>query len=242
MAMIHTEGMSAMGMLTARGNRLGSALLFGLFLLCLPVATTGAAKMYVSDTTLETILRSGPGNTHRITASIQVGTPVGLLKEEGDWAQVGLEDGRTGWIPRQYLSAQQPWRMTAEKLEKDKKELQSRTSRSEAIHHELREENVALKRQLESERTQLSTLRQEHDALKKGAAQYLQLKAAHDQLLSELQHYKSKFDEVEKKYTALSSSTAVEWFLTGAGVLFGGWLLGLIMARSRRRPAAELYR
>jgi len=241
-AMIHTEGMSAMGMLTARTSRLGPAVLLGLLLSCLPATATGAAKMYVSDTTLETILRSGPGNTYRITASIQVGTPVSLLKEESDWAQVGLEDGRTGWIPRQYLSAQQPWSMTAEKLEKDKKELQSRTGRSEAIHHELREENAALKKQLESERKELSTLRQEHDALNKGAAQYLQLKAAHDQLISEFQEYKSKFDEIEKKYTTLSSSTAMEWFLTGAGVLFGGWLLGLFMARSRRRRAAELYR
>jgi SH3 domain protein len=125
--------------------------------------------------------------------------------------------------------------MTAEKLEKEKKELQARTTRSEAIDRELREENAALKRQLESERKELSTLRQEHDALKKGAAQYLQLKSAHDQLTSEFQQYRSKFDEVEKKYTILSSSTAVEWFLTGAGVLFGGWLLGLLMARSRRR-------
>ena len=217
-------------------------MLFCLLLSGLPATVTGAARMYVSDTTLETILRSGPGNTYRITASIQVGTAVSLLKEETDWAQVGLDDGRTGWIPRQYLSAQQPWRMTAEKLEKDKKELQSRTGRAEAIDRELREENGALKKQLEGERKELSALRQEHDALKKGAAQYLQLKAAHDQLTSELQQYRSKFDEMEKKYTTLSSSTAMEWFLTGAGVLFGGWLLGLFMARSRRRRPAELYR
>ena len=79
-AMIHTEGMSAMGMLTARTGPLGPALLFGLLLSCLPATTTWAAKMYVSDTTLETILRSGPGNNYRIIASIiQVGTPVSLL-------------------------------------------------------------------------------------------------------------------------------------------------------------------
>lgn len=240
--MIRTEGMSAMGILKARTSRLGPAVLLGLILSCAPATATGGARMYVSDTTLETILRSGPGNTYRITASIQVGTPVSLVTEANDWAQVGLEDGRTGWLPKQYLSAEQPWKMTAEKLEKDKKELQSRTSRSEAIHHELREETAALKKQLESERKELSTLRQEYDALKKGAGQYLQLKAAHDQLISEFQEYRSKFDEIEKKYTTLSSSTAMKWFLTGAGVLFGGWLLGLIMARSRRRRAAELYR
>jgi SH3 domain protein len=235
--------MNAMGILTGRTSLLEPAVVFLVLLLsCIPTTATGAATMYVSDTTLETILRSGPGNTYRITASIQVGTMVSMLKEENDWAQVAMEDGRTGWIPRQYLSAQQPWRMTAERLEKDKKEFQSRTTRSEAIHHELREENAALKKQLESERKELNTLRQEHDALKKGAAQYLQLKAAHDQLIAEFQEYKSKFDEIEKKYTTLSSSTAIEWFLTGAGVLFGGWLLGLIMARSRRRRAAELYR
>ncbi|HVO85227.1 MAG TPA: TIGR04211 family SH3 domain-containing protein [Syntrophobacteria bacterium] len=234
--------MSAMGVFTPRRRRLGPAVLFGLLLSCLPATATGAANMYVSDTTLETILRSGPGNNYRITASIQVGTAVSLLKEEADWAQVGMEDGRSGWIPRQYLSAQQPWRMTAEKLKKDKRELQSRTSRTEAVDRDLREETGALKKQLESERKELSTLRQEHEALKKGAAQYLQLKVAHDQLISELQQYRSQFDAMEKKYTSLSSSTAMEWFLTGAGVLFGGWLLGLFMARSRRRRAAELYR
>jgi SH3 domain protein len=240
--MIHTEGMNAMGTLTARKNRLGPALFFALLLTCLAATGTWAAKLYVSDTTLETILRSGPGINYRIIASILVGTPVDLLKEESEWAQVGLEDGRTGWIPREYLSAQQPWRIIAERLEKDKKELQSRTSRSEATHHELQEENFALKKQLDVERKELTTLRQEYDTLKQGAAQYLELKSAHDQLVAEFQQYRSKFDEIEKKYTTLSSSTAIEWFLTGAGVLFGGWLLGFVMARLRRRRAAELYR
>jgi SH3 domain protein len=240
--MIHMEGMSAMGTLTARKNRRRPAVLFGVLLSCLVATGTWAAKLYVSDTTLETILRSGPGNNYRIIASIQVSTPVDLLKEESEWAQVALEDGRTGWIPRQYLSAQQPWRIIAEKLEKDKKELQSRTSRSESTHHELREENAALKKQIDAGRKELTALRQEYDALKKGAAQYLELKSAHDQLIAEFQEYRNQFDEIEKKYTTLSSSTAIEWFLTGAGVLFGGWLLGFIMARARRRRAAELYR
>jgi len=71
-----------MGMLTARTVSLGPALLFGLLLSCLPATTTWAAKMYVSDTTLETILRSGPGNNYRIIASIQVGTPVTLLNTD----------------------------------------------------------------------------------------------------------------------------------------------------------------
>jgi SH3 domain protein len=88
----------------------------------------------------------------------------------------------------------------------------------------------------------LTALRQEYDALKKGAAHYLEFKSAHDQLIAEFQEYRNQFDEIEKKYTTLSSSTAIEWFLTGAGVLFGGWLLGFIMARARRRRAAELYR
>jgi SH3 domain protein len=103
--MIHMEGMSAMGTLTARKNRRRPAVLFGVLLSCLVATGTWAAKLYVSDTTLETILRSGPGNNYRIIASIQVSTPVDLLKEESEWAQVALEDGRTGWIPRQYLSA-----------------------------------------------------------------------------------------------------------------------------------------
>jgi uncharacterized protein YgiM (DUF1202 family) len=67
-----------------RGQRKAIAVLFLLSLVLFVAREASAGKIYVSDTTLETILRTGPGVTYRINASVDVGTEVTLLKEEKD--------------------------------------------------------------------------------------------------------------------------------------------------------------
>lgn len=49
-------------------------------------------------------LRSGPSLNHKRVALLAKGTLVSLLAKQGKWAKVQLEDGRQGWIARQYLS------------------------------------------------------------------------------------------------------------------------------------------
>ena len=69
------------------------------------VATPGAAQQLLvedpTDTTLN--LRAGPGAGHAVVMRMQNGTAVALLGTQGDWAQVRLGDGRTGWAWHPFL-------------------------------------------------------------------------------------------------------------------------------------------
>jgi SH3 domain protein len=87
--------------------------LTSVFTIFLPSVTDAATMFYVSDTTLEANLRSGTSQENRIIGMLKPGTQVTLVLEEDGWAKVTLEDGRTGWILKRYLSERPPWRLTA---------------------------------------------------------------------------------------------------------------------------------
>ena len=206
------------------------------------IANTWAETFYVSDTTLEAIVRSGPAINHRIIAALPIGTQVTVIKVENGWAEVSLPDGRTGWTLERYLSDRPPWLFTAEKLAKEKEKIESQISEIESSSRELREANERLEKQLGALGKELEVTRQEYDALKKGAANYLGLQEAHEKLASELPELKAKLAEAQKVHDKLQSSDNMRWFLYGAGTIVLGWILGLVMGSRRKRRSLEIDR
>mgnify|MGYP003565465403 CR=1 FL=1 len=200
-----------------------------------------AKTLYVSDTTLEAIVRSGPDISYSIIASLPVGTRVGLLKVENGWAGLTLPDGRTGWTLERYLSSSPPWRSTAEKLAKEKELLESQIGEIELSSRKLREVNDRLEKESASLQQNLESTSNEFEALKMGAKNYLGLQKAHEKLSTELPKLREELEGVQRRYDKLQSSTKMRWFLYGAGVMVLGWILGLIMG-GRRRRSSEIYR
>lgn len=198
--------------------------------------------LYISDTTLRANMRTGTTVENRIIAMLQPGTVVTLLGEKDGWAEVTLEDGRTGWILQQFLSERPPWRVTAESLEREKERLQTRLGKIEGEHRELVEESTALKKELETRQQELVTVRQEYDELKASAANYLNLKMAYENLQTEARQSKADLEDLQKSHDKLKMSNNIRWFLSGTGVLLLGWLLGTSMGRLRRRRSGDLYR
>jgi SH3 domain protein len=216
--------------------------LTALLLACVPWAAAWAGNLYVSDTALEAVLRSGPGTGNQMISMVPAGTRVNLVSEADKWAQVTLEDGRTGWMLRKYLSDQLPWRITAEKLASENKGLQAQMAQMKRGKQDLSDETTRLKKDLETTQRELQSLRHEYEALKKGATEYLNLKSSFDRLTTDANQARDQLTEVQQGYENLKSSTNIQWFLSGAGVLVLGWLLGLVMARTRRRRVSEFYR
>ena len=219
-------------------------------LLCLTVlfsgwllsAKTWAKTFYVSDTTLEAILRSGPAISNRIIGSLPIGTRIEVIKVENGWAEVSLPDGRTGWTIERYLSDRPPWRFTAERQAKEKEQLELQISEIERSSRELKEANERLEKQLETQRKELEVTRKEYDALRKGAANYIGLQEAHEKLASELPELKTKLAEAQKTHEKLESRTNMRWFLYGAGTMVLGWILGNLMGSRRKKRSSAIHR
>ena len=205
-------------------------------------AKTWAKTLYVSDTTLEAILRTGPTISNRIIAALPIGTRVKVIKVENGWAEVSLPDGRTGWTFERYLSDRPPWRFTAEKRAKEKDTIESQIREIESSSRELREANERLEKQLGALGKELEVTRQEYDALKKGAANYLGLQEAHEKLASELPQLKAKLAEAQKVHDKLQSSDNMRWFLYGAGTIVLGWILGNVMGSRRKKRSSAIHR
>ena len=228
--------------MTARGKRRRllrkSICLFALVVLLtvwLFSVNSWAKTLYVSDTNLEAILRSGPDVSYRIIAELPIGTKLTMLRVENGWAEVSLADGRTGWTLERYLSDRLPWKFTAEKLAKEKERLESQISKIETNSRELRQENDRLEQELASLKQNLEITSKQHEALKMGATNYLGLQKAHEKLASELPELKQTLAEVQRAYGKLESYSNMRWFLYGAGVMLLGWLLGVIIGGRRRR-------
>lgn len=202
---------------------------------------TWAETLYVSDTTLETILRSGPDVSNRIIAALPIGTKVTMISEEDGWAEVSLPDGRTGWTLARYLSDRPPWKFTAEKLAKEKERLESQISETESSNRELGQENDRLEKELASFDQDLEAAKKDYEALKKGARNYSGLQEAQEKLASELPELEARLAKAQTAYDKLQSSTKMRWFLYGAGVMTFGWIVGLIMGGRRRRRSSDLY-
>jgi len=213
-----------------------------LLTVCLFGVRTWAETLYVSDTTLEAILRSGPDISHRIIASLPIGTRVTVSRAENGWAEVSLPDGRTGWTLERYLSDRPPWKFTAEKLAEEKTLLESQISEIEASSRELGQESERIEKELASLKQNLDTTSKEYETLKKGSKNYLGLQEAHEKLASELPELKAKVAQAQRTYDKLQSSSNMRWFLYGAGVMTLGWIVGLIMGGRRRRRSKDIYR
>ena len=236
-----------MGMVTHKQNKATAQALrlFGLtlfFTVCLTSVSSSAAAFYVSDTTLEANLRSGTSQENRIIGMLKPGTQVTVVLEEEGWAKVTLEDGRTGWILRRYLSERPPWRVTAEKLGTENKQLRAQLATTKGGHQDLLQKNKELQKQVDLQQKELEKVSRNYEELKNSSTNYLNLKMAYENLQNGARQSNAKLDTLEKAHGKLKTSTGIRWFLSGAGVLLLVYIMGTSVARLRRRRSSDYYK
>ena len=225
---------------TAQALRLLGLTLF--LTVWLPNVSSFAATFYVSDTTLEANLRTGTQKENRIIALLRPGAKLELLREEDGWAEVTLADGRTGWILRRYLSERPPWRVTAEKLGTENKQLRAQLATVKGGNQDLAQKNKDLQKQVDLQQNELEKVRRNYEELKNSSTNYLNLKMAYENLQKGARQNNAKLNELEKAYGKLKTSTGIRWFLSGAGVLLLGYAMGSSVARLRRRRSSDYYK
>ena len=125
-----------------------------------------AKTFYVSDTALKANVRTGSSFDRRIIAMLRSGTQVTLIREEGGWAEVALEDGRRGWILKRYLSDRPAWRVTAQKLETENQRLQQQVSSLAHNHQNVLQEKIKLEADLGDKSQKLKELQKANANMK----------------------------------------------------------------------------
>jgi SH3 domain protein len=218
----------------------------GLLGLLLLAATASARTMYATDT-FEIVVRSEKQIAGRnIIKVLPSGVPLEVRDMDDTWAAVRLEDGRTGYVEKKHLIDREPYKTTAERLQGEVGQQRERLATLTQQLTTLRDEHQRLQQAQGMSEAQLQDLGQKYEQLRQDATttQYLEITTKYTDLQRAHAEAQQQLAVVSEAYTSLNSSTRIGWFLSGAGVILMGWILGMASERwrgRRRRSAGSSY-
>jgi SH3 domain protein len=203
-------------------------------LIVLLAGVANAESVWVSDQ-FEIMLRTGPSTSNAIERMLSSGTQLESLETdpESGYSRVRTRSGTEGWVLTRYLMGEPPAR---EQLIRLSSELTNASAEGSSLGSQLQsietEYRAATQRiaSLESERDQLQA---ELAEIKRTAASVLAIDAQNEQLRQQLADTEIEVSVLEEENENLGSQGRRYWFISGALVLFGGILLGLILPRMK---------
>lgn len=195
-------------------------------------STAYAQTLYVSDQ-LEINMRSGKGTGYKITKIIKSGTPLTILKQDSGYARARTPQGVEGWVLSRFLSDTPVARTQLDQAQQDVTEMKAKYDQMSAELTTYKENNTRLNQSEQGLMNKTQTLNVELEKLRKIAARPMQLEAENDKLRNELVKTEAEMRLIKQEYQTLQDNSEQEWFLIGAGVLFGGMILGLIFPKLR---------
>lgn len=178
-----------------------------LLLLALLAPAVVAETAYILESASAN-LRSGQGSQQKILRELSPGSAVEVLETSvAGYTRVRLGDGTEGWVSSTDLTREPPAAVRVGLLESELARLKIENQRFKEEVMELREL----------------------------AAEPLRYRNENDALQKEVLALKSEVRLLDEKSRLSQEDSERSWFLTGAGVLVGGLILGLIIPWLLRR-------
>lgn len=190
-----------------------------------------AAENYVTDC-VEIQFRAGPGTGYKLIGTLTPGIQVELKKEQGGWCLIvpkeGPLQGKEGWVNKRHITNTPPASKDMIQLSEENKNLRSTIAQYESEITSLKQTIASLEKALNESKNQYAKLQEE-------ASDFLTLKQTHETLEKNIAALKEERNRLQEESRRLINSERLRWFLTGAGVLFFGWILGMIMGRKQKK-------
>lgn len=216
--------------------------LVGLLGQLLLATTLSARTMYATDV-FEIVVRSEKQIAGRnIIKVLPSGAPIEVRDMDDTWAAVRLEDGRTGYVEKKQLIDREPYKATAERLQLEVGQQRERLATLTQQFATLRDEHQRLQKISGMSEAQLQDIGQKYEQLRQDATttQYLETKEKYADLQRAHAEAQQQLVALNEAYTSLKNSTRLSWFLSGAGVILAGWLLGMTSERWRGRRRRQV--
>ena len=199
-------------------------------------STVQAETMYVNDN-VKITLRTGQGINHKVLAMIKIGQEVEVLQPDDEWTQIQLPSGVEGWVLTRFLTYDKPCRLEFGILKKKYETLSTQSAFLLKENRIYKEESKRLRTELSGSKEMLAAISKSYDTLKKESADFLELKSKHEVTSSQLSDQTKKAEKLEEELSKLLSHRNIIWFLSGAGVLVLGMLIGYNARRQRRKSS-----
>ena len=212
---------------------------FTYFGLCLLLFSCVAANAWSETMYIKTIvkitLRTGPGTDHKIIKMIQSGQKVEVLDAGKDWSRIEVAGGQIGWVLTNLLTSEKPQPFISGDQETEGKIDEGQQLDLLNENKTLIAENQRLTLKLSESQSALETVEATFEAYKKGSEDYEKLKSEHKKATTLLREQTEKAENLESVISDFQFQHNIWWFLTGAGVLIVGFIIGLSVRRQRRR-------
>ena len=214
-------------------------------LILVPATSIGAAKsgakkakttLYVTDN-LAITLRSGKSNQHRIIRSLDSGTKLRVLETDKTHARVKTPDGKTGWVMKRYLVEEPAARTLLPPIKEKLAKLEVKHSELRQKYKEItkeRNELALIASKYEKLESQFNKVSEEANHLHKVASESEQIFQQNQELTRKSSSLEAQRDMLLEELKELRNGNNKLWFLTGAGVIFIGILIGALLTRNRK--------
>ena len=211
--------------------------------ICLVGQVCWAENRYVTDS-FKITMRTGPSLQNKIIIMLRSGEPVEVMETNEGWSHVRLperEGGESeGWVMSRYLISRLPWESQArvlrnknaqikEKLVNLEKEWKVTGGREKEVTRELRETSF-----------KLSKLQKKHNELKKGAANFIQLKKDYEEIKANMKKSQENVDRLETENQILRASQRNKWLGMGALILLCGLFIGIAMGKHQKKQKSNV--
>ncbi len=206
--------------------------LIALCMLTLAASAAGAQTRYVSDR-LEVTLRTGTSTQHAIVRMVPGGARVEVLEVDAasGYSKVRSAEGVEGWVLSRYLMEQPAARDQLAAANSRVEALNARVADLVAQVEVLSGERDGLAAESGGLGSELEEVRAELERVRRVSASALELDKVNRELRTRIAAADQVTDGLRAEVAELKANTRRDWFLSGAGVLIAGLLLGLILPR-----------
>ena len=212
-----------------------------------------AETRYISDQ-LVVSLREQPQDGSETIVYLKTDTPVEVLEVGEQYIQVKTKNGEVGYIQKSYLTEKIPKATVISRLTRENEGLKERVQELEKQYREAFSKGDEAQKKILSEledarlqiaeldkallksETELAERTQAYEALKKNSENIIDITAERDRLRLSHEELTTAVTSLEEERKELLKKETIQWFLTGAGVLFLGWVIGKF-SRSRRKSS-----
>jgi SH3 domain protein len=206
--------------------------------MCLVLFSTPvlAESKYISDS-VKVTMRTGPGNDRKIIALLSIGAKVEVVQPGDEWTLVRLDNGKEGWVINRFLTDKTPSDIDLEILKGKYEVLKDNASKMQEENRLLKAENKKLTVELDASIKKLEKTTDNYETLKTDSKDFLELQSKFKTASSKLAEQTQKAEKFEDELTKLLWNQNIKWFLSGAGVLILGFIIGFSTKRQRRRSS-----
>ncbi len=212
-----------------------------LLLFCVALMAKAETPIYVTDQ-IQVMVRSGEGTKFKIINRLSTGSALVLLQKspESGYTKVRLKNGQEGWILSRYLTDQPVAQWLLDSARKKLKRIGEENTSIKVKLKTLQTETVETKSNNRNLSTQSEQLQKEISEIRQTASNALQIKKQRDQFQERVINLERELQKIKRDKQALEDSTEQDWFMIGAGVLFAGIVLGLVLPQiSWRRKTSS---